>query len=50
MRREVWSGETDHRAPVQLRDDLEAAGAHCAGVFVNRVRIVAPDFLKGAIK
>ena len=46
----VAADETDHRAPVQLRDDLEAAGAHCAGVFVNRVRIVAPDFLKGAIK
>lgn len=45
----VAADETDHRAPVQLRDDLEAAGAHCAGLFVNRVQIDAPPFLKGAI-
>lgn len=45
----VAADETDHRAPVQLRDDLEAVGAHCAGVFVNRVQIDAPGFLKGAI-
>ncbi|HEX3406884.1 MAG TPA: sugar kinase [Caulobacteraceae bacterium] len=45
----VAADETDHRAPIQLRDDLEAAGAHCAGLFVNRVQIDAPGFLKGAI-
>ena len=45
----VAADEADHRAPVQLRDDLEAAGANCAGVFVNRVQIEAPGFLKGAI-
>ncbi len=45
----VAADETDHRAPVQLRDDLDAAGAHCAGLFVNRVQVDAPGFLKGAI-
>jgi hypothetical protein len=45
----VAADEVDHRAPVQLRDDLEAVGAECAGVFVNRVQIDAPGFLKGAI-
>lgn len=45
----VAADETDHRAPVQLRDDLEAVGARCAGVFVNRVQIDAPGFLRGAI-
>jgi hypothetical protein len=45
----VAADEPDHRAPVQLRDDLEAAGAHGAGLFVNRVQIDAPGFLKGAI-
>jgi hypothetical protein len=45
----VAADETDHRAPVQLRDELEAAGANCVGVFVNRVQIDAPGFLKGAI-
>ncbi len=44
----VAADETDHRAPVQLRDDLEAVGARCAGVFVNRVQIDAPGFLRGA--
>lgn len=45
----VAADETDHRGPVQLRDDLEAAGAHCAGVFVNRVDTGAPGFLRGAV-
>jgi len=45
----VAADETDSQAPAQLRDDLEAAGAHCAGLFVNRVQVDAPDFLKGAI-
>jgi hypothetical protein len=45
----VAADEADHRAPVQLRDDLEAVGARCAGLFVNRVQVDAPGFLKGAI-
>ena len=44
----VAADETDVRAPVQLRDDLEAVGARCAGLFFNRVQIDAPGFLRGA--
>jgi hypothetical protein len=44
----VAADETDHRAPVQLRDDLEAVGARCSGVFVNRVQLETPAFLRGA--
>jgi hypothetical protein len=41
--------ERDTAAPVELRDDLEAVGARCAGLFVNRVQVDAPGFLRGAI-
>jgi hypothetical protein len=44
----VAADEADHRAPVQLRDDLEAVGARCSGVFVNRVQLETPAFLRGA--
>jgi hypothetical protein len=44
----VAADEPDHRAPVQLRDDLEAVGARCSGVFVNRVQLETPGFLRGA--
>ena len=44
----VAADETDHRGPVQLRDDPEAVGARCSGVFVNRVRLETPGFLRGA--
>ena len=44
----VAADEADHRAPVQLRDELEAVGARCAGLFVNRVQLVSPGFLRGA--
>ncbi len=44
----VAADETDHRAPVELRDDLEAVGARCSGVFVNRVQLETPAFLRGA--
>jgi hypothetical protein len=44
----VAADEADHRAPVQLRDDLEAVGARCSGVFVNRVQLDTPGFLRGA--
>ena len=42
----VAADERDHRAPVQLRDDLEAVGARCSGLFVNRVQVDAPGFLQ----
>jgi len=29
-------------------DDLAAVGANCAGLFVNRVRVEPPGFLRGA--
>jgi hypothetical protein len=45
----VAADERDAAAPMQLRDDLEAAGATCAGLFVNRVEVDAPAFLRGAI-
>jgi hypothetical protein len=45
----VAADERDTVAPAELRDDLEAAGARCAGLFVNRVEVDAPGFLRGAI-
>jgi Mrp family chromosome partitioning ATPase len=44
----VAADEHNPRAPADLRDDLVDAGAHCAGIFVNRVRVEAPGFLRGA--
>ena len=40
--------ETDTRAPTRLRDELDAAGANVAGLFVNRVEVEASTFLRGA--
>jgi hypothetical protein len=45
----VAADERDAAAPADLRDHLEATGAHCAGLFVNRVQVDAPGFLRGAI-
>jgi hypothetical protein len=45
----VAADARDAAAPMQLRDDLEAAGAAWAGLFVNRVEVEAPAFLRGAI-
>jgi hypothetical protein len=45
----VAADERDAAAPADLRDHLEAAGARCAGLFVNRVQVDAPGFLRGAI-
>ncbi len=45
----VAADEGDPRAPAELRDDLVAAGAHCAGLFVNRVRLEPPGFLRGSV-
>jgi hypothetical protein len=44
----VAADEGDARAPADLRDELAAVGAHCSGVFVNRVRVEPPRFLRGA--
>ncbi|HEY2708316.1 MAG TPA: sugar kinase [Caulobacteraceae bacterium] len=44
----VAADEHDVRAPADLRDDLAAAGAHCAGLFVNRVQVNAPSFRRGS--
>ncbi|HVN01338.1 MAG TPA: sugar kinase [Caulobacteraceae bacterium] len=38
----------DVRAPAELRDELAAMGARCAGLFVNRVRLDAPAFFRGS--
>lgn len=45
----VSADDSDVRGPVQLRDALADAGARCAGVFVNRVQVEAPPFLRGAL-
>jgi Mrp family chromosome partitioning ATPase len=43
----VAADHADTRAPVYLRDAVAEAGGHCAGVFVNRVRVAPPRFLRG---
>jgi hypothetical protein len=45
----VAADEGDAGAPAQLRDALADAGANLAGLFVNRVQVAAPRFLRGAI-
>jgi hypothetical protein len=45
----VAADDGDVRGPAQLRDALAEAGGRCAGLFVNRVQIEAPSFLRGAI-
>lgn len=45
----VAADEGDAGAPALLRDALADAGAHVAGIFVNRVQVSAPPFLRGAI-
>jgi hypothetical protein len=44
----VAADEGDARGPTVLRDSVVEAGGHCAGLFVNRVRVRAPGFLRGA--
>lgn len=44
----VAADEGDARAPAALRDELTGMGARCAGLFVNRVQIETPGFLRGA--
>ena len=43
----VAADHADTRGPAYLRDAVAEAGGHCAGVFVNRVRVGAPRFLRG---
>jgi Mrp family chromosome partitioning ATPase len=45
----VSADDGDVRGPAQLRDALAEAGARCSGLFVNRVQVDAPAFLRGAI-
>ena len=45
----VAADEGDAAAPAALRDALTDAGAQLAGLFVNRVQVSAPQFLRGAI-
>jgi Mrp family chromosome partitioning ATPase len=45
----VAADEGDAAAPALVRDELAAAGANLAGIFVNRVQVAAPTFLRGAI-
>jgi Mrp family chromosome partitioning ATPase len=42
----VATDEADTRAPVKLRDDITGAGGRVAGLFVNRVAVEPPSFLK----
>ncbi len=42
----VAADEADVRAPAQLRDAITGAGGHVAGLFVNRVTVEQPRFLK----
>lgn len=43
----VAADDADPGGPAQLRDELAEAGARCAGLFVNRVTVEAPPFLRG---
>jgi hypothetical protein len=45
----VAADEADARPPAQLRDALTDAGGRVAGVFLNRVQVDAPGFLRGAL-
>jgi len=45
----VAADEGDAGAPALVRDALAEAGANVAGLFVNRVQVTAPQFLRGAI-
>jgi len=45
----VAADEGDAAAPALVRDALAEAGANVAGLFVNRVQVAAPQFLRGAI-
>ena len=42
----VAADEADVRAPAKLRDAINAAGGHVAGLFFNRGTVERPGFLK----
>ena len=46
----VAADEGDAVGPARLRDAVADAGGHCAGLFVNRVRVAAPGFLSGGAR
>jgi Mrp family chromosome partitioning ATPase len=39
--------DADPRASIALRDGIAEVGGHCAGLFVNRVKLGAPKVVKG---
>ena len=45
----VAADGADTRAPAALRDAIEQAGGHCAGLVFNRSQIEAPGFLKALL-
>ena len=45
----VAADQGDVRASGELRDALIETGAHCAGIFFNRVQVEGPGFLRGAV-
>ena len=45
----VAADETDVRAPAQLRDAIQNAGGNVAGLFINRMTIEQPAFLKAIL-
>ena len=45
----VAAEEADPGESAQLRDDLAEAGARCSGLFLNRVKIETPPFLRGGL-
>jgi Mrp family chromosome partitioning ATPase len=44
----VAADAADARAPAELRNELVACGARCAGLFVNRVGVEPPAFFRGS--
>jgi Mrp family chromosome partitioning ATPase len=45
----VAADEPDVRAPALLRDAVQDAGGHCAGLFFNRQTVVTPGFIKAIL-
>jgi hypothetical protein len=46
----VAADEADVRAPAQLRDAVNGAGGHVAGLFFNRATVKPPAFLKALLQ
>jgi Mrp family chromosome partitioning ATPase len=45
----VAADEPDVRAPAVLRDAVQDAGGHCAGLFFNRQTVATPGFIKAML-